>query len=88
MKIASTNSSRNYEVIGEVEAAAEHDVQAAVAKAHASQPAWAALSQAERNQAVLSLVATFKRHAEEIAVLVSKEIGMPIARSRTRQDRN
>lgn len=82
MKIHSTNPARNYELIGSVEAATEHDIMEAVTLARSTQPTWASLSQIERNRAVNSLVSNFKQHDEEIAVLVSKEMGMPITRSR------
>ena len=44
MKIASTNSSRNYEVIGKVEASTELQVKDVVTKARAAQPKWTAPS--------------------------------------------
>lgn len=82
MKIISTNPSRNYEVIGEVEAASKRDVQQAVSEARAAQPAWAELSQAERNQAVESFIEACKPHAAEIAELMAKEMGKPILQAR------
>jgi acyl-CoA reductase-like NAD-dependent aldehyde dehydrogenase len=82
MKIASTNPSRNYEVVGEVEVSTEQQVREAVAKARAAQPAWAALTQAERNAAVESFMQICSEHAEEIAELMSREMGKPIAQAR------
>jgi succinate-semialdehyde dehydrogenase / glutarate-semialdehyde dehydrogenase len=83
MKIPSTNPSRGYEVVGEVEVSTEQDVKDAVARARAAQPAWAALSQAERNKAIESFVNTCNQHAEEIATLMAKEMGKPVAKART-----
>lgn len=82
MKIVSTNPSRNYEILGEVEAATEQEVKDAVAKARAVQPAWAALIQAERNKAIASFARAFKNRAEELAQTMSKEMGKPIISSR------
>ncbi len=82
MKITSTNPSRNYEVIGEVESTTEQEVTAAVAKARAAQPAWAMLSQNERNTAIDSFVEICVQHAEEIAQIMAIEMGKPIAQSR------
>src|SRR5690242_12087451 len=82
MKITSTNPSRNYEVIGEVEAATEQEVIDAVAQARAAQPAWSGLTQAERNQAVESLLVAIDSHGAELAELMSKEMGKPIIQAR------
>lgn len=82
MKLTSTNPSRNYEIVGEVEVSTEQDIKNAVEKARAAQPAWAALSQAERNEAISSFVELCKQNTEEIATAVSREMGKPIAASR------
>jgi succinate-semialdehyde dehydrogenase/glutarate-semialdehyde dehydrogenase len=78
MKLASTNPSRNYELKGEVEMTSEKDIKQAVELARATQTSWAALSQAERNQAVESFIEACKPHAEEIAELMAEEMGKPI----------
>ncbi len=82
MKITSTNPSRNYEVIGEVEVSTEEQVRGAVANARAAQPAWAALTQEARNKAIESFVGICNEHADEIAVLMSREMGKPITQAR------
>lgn len=82
MKIISTNPSRNYEVIGEVEASTEEEVIQAVLKARAAQPKWAALTQTERNAAIESFIEVCNQHAGEIAELMAKEMGKPIAQAR------
>src|SRR5580658_248073 len=81
MKIVSTNPSRNYEVIGEVEISSEQDVKNAVAKARKVQPAWAALSQIDRNRAIESFIEVCKQHSQEIAEIVTQEMGKPITQS-------
>lgn len=82
MKITSTNPSRNYEIIGEAEASTEQEVIDAVKKARAAQAAWAALSQAERNTAVESLIVAIDKHGDELAKLMSNEMGKPITQAR------
>lgn len=82
MKITSTNPSDNYAVLGEVEAHSPVEIEAAVAKAHELQPAWAALTQPERDAAVNSFAALCEAHADEIATLISQEMGKPIRSSR------
>lgn len=83
MKIDSTNPSRNYELICSVPAATPQEVHDVVVKARASQPAWAGLSLQERTRAITSFMDICALHAEEIATLVSTEMGMPIKRSRS-----
>lgn len=82
MKLTSTSPSRNYEVIGEVEASTEQDVKDAVAKAHAAQQAWAVLSVAGRCKAVASFVESAKKRSEDLAQIIAKETGRPITSSR------
>jgi succinate-semialdehyde dehydrogenase/glutarate-semialdehyde dehydrogenase len=82
MKITSTNPSRNYEVIGEVEAATPEQVKEAVAKARQAQPEWAASSLEARRHAIFSFMDHCHERAEDIAVLMSKEMGKPIAAAR------
>jgi succinate-semialdehyde dehydrogenase/glutarate-semialdehyde dehydrogenase len=82
MKIASTNPSRNYEVIGEVEVSTEQEVKDTVTKARSAQPKWAALAQTERNAAIESFVKVCNNHADEIAELMSREMGKPINQAR------
>ena len=82
MKLISTNPSRNYKIIGEVEASTEQEVIDAVTHARVIQPAWAALSQAERNKAVQSFVEVCKQRAAELATLMAKEMGKPLTQAR------
>jgi len=46
------------------------------------QPAWASLSQPERNAAVESFIEACKPRAEEIAIARAKERGKPIFQAR------
>ncbi len=86
MRTISTNPSRNYETIGEVETSTEQEIKDAVTRARAAQPAWAALAQAERNAAIESFVEACSQHAEELARLMSQEMGKPITQARAQID--
>jgi acyl-CoA reductase-like NAD-dependent aldehyde dehydrogenase len=81
-KLVSTNPSRNYEVIDEVSVSTEQDIQDVMVKARVAQPKWAALSQAERNQAIRSFVEVCQQQSEEIAEITAREMGKPIVQAR------
>ena len=57
------------------------DIDEAVASAKAAQPAWAALSPTERRNALRAVVAKLKEHQDEIAKLLTRENGKPLAQS-------
>jgi succinate-semialdehyde dehydrogenase/glutarate-semialdehyde dehydrogenase len=82
MKIVSTNPGKNYEVLGELEAATEADVLAVINRAREVQPAWAALSLAERSEKIESFMKVCQAHSEEIASIMSQEMGKPITAAR------
>jgi acyl-CoA reductase-like NAD-dependent aldehyde dehydrogenase len=82
MKITSTNPGKNYEVIGEVEAASEADVAKAVENARKAQPDWAALSLEERCNKIRSFLKVCEGRVDDIAETISKEMGKPIGASR------
>jgi acyl-CoA reductase-like NAD-dependent aldehyde dehydrogenase len=82
MKIASTNPARNYEVIDEVSATPIDALPKLVERARHAQPAWASLSQSERNQAYQSFVGACRSRAEELATTMSREMGKPIVQAR------
>lgn len=82
MKIISTNPGNNYEVIGEAEAATKADVTKAVEDARKAQPAWAALSLEDRCNKIRSFLKVCEQHLEDIAQIMSKEMGKPIVSSR------
>lgn len=83
-KLQSTNPSRNYELVGEVDISTQQDIGNALTKARHARPKWAALTQEERNAAVESFVAVCQNNADEMAKVVSTEMGKPIAL--TKQD--
>ncbi len=74
MKIKSQNPARNYEPVFEV----DYDiaqVDAAVEAAKKALPAWRALDMAERVAALKSLETVFKKHEEDMAKMITLEMG-------------
>jgi acyl-CoA reductase-like NAD-dependent aldehyde dehydrogenase len=86
MKITSTNPSRNYEVIGEVEISTEQDIEQAVERTREAGKAWANLTVEERCKALASFVEISKKRYEEIARLIATETGKPITQARANVD--
>jgi succinate-semialdehyde dehydrogenase/glutarate-semialdehyde dehydrogenase len=82
MKLISTNPSRGFAVIGEVESSTEQEVYTVVAKAVAAQPAWSELSIIRRKQAVQSFVDIAERRAEELSHIIAEETGRPVMGAR------
>ncbi|HLU99509.1 MAG TPA: aldehyde dehydrogenase family protein [Thermobifida alba] len=74
--IAVTNPATG-EVIGSVPAGGAADVDRAVAAATAAWPAWAALPVAERIAALDRLATLLEHEADTLALLLSRETGMP-----------
>jgi acyl-CoA reductase-like NAD-dependent aldehyde dehydrogenase len=65
--------------IGRAPLCSREEVESAVAKARAAQPAWAKLSFRERGRVILKARELMLAEREEIALLVSKETGKPVA---------
>jgi acyl-CoA reductase-like NAD-dependent aldehyde dehydrogenase len=82
MKIISTNPSRNYEILGEVETSTEQEIKDAVAKARKAFIAWSETPLTERCKQITSFIVVSKKRAEEITELIAKETGRPIISSR------
>ena len=70
------------EVLGTVPAGSAEDLEAAVAAARAAFAGWAATPVAERARLVRALAAGLAAREEELAVLMSREVGTPLAVSR------
>ncbi len=66
------------DVLGLVPNSTTVQVAEAVAAARAAQPAWAARSEAERQQFILRLADAFKENAEHLARWVTREQGKPL----------
>lgn len=65
------------EVLGEVPWASAADVRAAIGRAEAAGPAWAAIPVAERAARLLAAREWLLANADEVCALVSKEVGKP-----------
>lgn len=79
MKIVSTNPSKNYEVIGEVEVTFDEAIGQKVANANLAKEQWRRLGIEKRAELLRSVLAIFEMHADQIAALITKEVGTPIA---------
>lgn len=66
------------ELIGRVPVHTVADVDAAIARAKAAQPAWAALSDEERVDYLNRIADAIEAHAEPLAQLLSREQGKPL----------
>jgi acyl-CoA reductase-like NAD-dependent aldehyde dehydrogenase len=66
------------DIIGRTAIHTVTDLNAAVDRARAAQPGWAAQTSAHRAQALLDTAAAIEAHAEEFAVLLSREQGKPL----------
>ena len=85
--IISTNPSRNYEVLGDVEMSSPEEVQAKVRAAKAAFPAWFALTVKERLIYAQNLRDLYLENRERIATLQTQEMGMPITQGYLNTDR-
>ena len=73
------------QVIAQVRAGTTADVDAAVAAARAAFPAWSALPAGERADYLSAIATKLAERAEDVARLISAELGCPIAVSRAVQ---
>ena len=65
-----------------VEQAGVEEIDAAVARAEAAFPAWRAVAPADRARLLRRLATLVEEHAEELALLETRNVGKPIADSR------
>ncbi len=70
------------EVVGRVPLGNSADVDAAVGAARRALPAWAGAPLAERQAAVAAVAAALEVRADEMAALITSELGMPLTLSR------
>ena len=82
MKLVSTNPSKNYEVIGEVEVSTEQDVKNAVDKARKALPKWSGLPLSKRSEIITSFIKISEKNSEKIARIITQETGRTIKSSR------
>ncbi len=82
MKLKSLNPAKNYEVIGEVEVSTSKDIANAVKKAHAAASVWVETPIEKRVEFIRKLKELLLESKEEIARLITREVGKPIRESR------
>jgi acyl-CoA reductase-like NAD-dependent aldehyde dehydrogenase len=69
------------EAVAELALAGRSEVDAAIARAAAAAPAWRAVAPADRARLLRRFADTIAAHAEELAVLETRNMGMPIGNS-------
>ncbi len=75
-KIISINPS-SYEILGEVEVSTESEIKEKIKLAHVAQKDWAGIGLSKRIEILKSLLALFTLQKEKLAILESREMGMP-----------
>ena len=75
-KVVSTNPATG-ELLRELDCASDVEVQAAVSRARATQPSWAALSIGDRVRVLRKFQRLLHEHKSEIAKLITQEAGKP-----------
>jgi succinate-semialdehyde dehydrogenase/glutarate-semialdehyde dehydrogenase len=81
-KLVSTNPSRGYEVVGEVEVSTPEDVVAAISRARQAQPAWAGMALTDRCRLFRSFADAARRHGDDMARLLVIDAGRDIKNTR------
>jgi acyl-CoA reductase-like NAD-dependent aldehyde dehydrogenase len=87
MKIISTNPADNYSLIGEVDASTKEEIQAKIQAAQEAKTMWKELGIDARIKLIEPIRDEFAKRTEEIAELISREMGKPIKESRSEVDR-
>lgn len=82
MKLQSTNPSRGYQLVGDVEASTQEEVAAKVAAAHKAQKAWQDLGISRRVELLRKVGKRFEENAERMIALEAEEMGMPVKDTR------
>lgn len=77
--LVSTNPSKNYAVLGEVNVSAKEEVRSAVDRARKAFPSWSSLPVSERVAYLQNFVNELSTRSDEIAKTVSEETGKPIS---------
>ncbi|MGW4891704.1 aldehyde dehydrogenase family protein [Kitasatospora sp. NPDC004240] len=82
MSITSHNPADPADLVIEVEAPGAEGVRDAVARARTAQESWRAAGSAARSAALGRAAAAVEAHADELAALVVREVGKPVAEAR------
>ncbi len=79
---ASTNPARTSEIIGYFQKSTVADLEEAITAARAAQPAWAATPAPVRGEIVLRTALLLQQHQEELATLMTREMGKVLKETR------
>jgi succinate-semialdehyde dehydrogenase/glutarate-semialdehyde dehydrogenase len=82
MKLSSTNPSKAYKVIGDIETSTQEDVRTKVKLAHDAEKDWQALGVGKRAELLQKVSSDFGNVRERLAKLIAEEMGMPIKEAR------
>ncbi|GAA2803138.1 aldehyde dehydrogenase family protein [Kitasatospora sp. CM 4170] len=82
MTIRSYNPADPTDLVAEVPAPGADAVRAAVGRARAAQPGWLASGAGARSAALTRIADAVEAHADELAALVVREVGKPLAEAR------
>lgn len=77
-KIIATNPGRNYEIVGEVKMTSNKDITLKVKEAKTAKEDWRRIGVAKRIEILRKAYKAFKERADDIAEIITKEIGAPI----------
>jgi len=80
-KLISANPAKNYAVLGEVAISTETEIAARVKSAKKAAGEWRAAGVGKRVEALAKVYSEFERRKDELALLATREMGMPIAQS-------
>lgn len=78
-KLISTSPADNYKVLGEVEISTDQEIKKKVVLANEARTLWKELGIKKRIELLKPICNEFKQRSNEIAELISKEIGKPIS---------
>lgn len=81
-KLVSTNPSKNYEVIGEVEISFDDEINEKVVLANQAKLGWKELGVMQRVEKLTHLYKKFDAKKDELAGLITAEMGKPISQSK------
>ena len=80
-KLVSTNPSKNYEIIGEVQISSDEEIKIKVEEANKAKTTWKELGVKNRIKFLKPVLEEFKKRNREIAELITNEMGKTISHS-------
>ncbi|MBU0648876.1 aldehyde dehydrogenase family protein [Patescibacteria group bacterium] len=80
-RLISTNPSKNYEILGEVNISSDNEIREKVALANKAKVFWKELGIKKRIELLKPICEEFRTRSDEIAELITREMGKPIIES-------